>query len=101
MIQYMKLGLNPSFGSRDRVRTSLSVSKFDFQSAEVILKMRRRSAKSNYSYCVPLSQRRFCASLVKIHTLLKIERRQDSFYSLNSVVDLKIGPRSTQSNQIV
>ena len=37
MMQYVKLGLNPSFGSRDRVRCRQAFVelKFDIQSAEV------------------------------------------------------------------
>ena len=38
MIQYIKFGQNPSFGSRDRVQTSYFWSKFDIQSASVTLK---------------------------------------------------------------
>ena len=38
MIQYIKFGRNPSFGSRDRVQTSFLWSKFDIQSVGMILK---------------------------------------------------------------
>ena len=50
MLQYIKFGQNPSFGSRDRVQTSCVWSKFDFQSAGVTLKMRSRSPKSNHFF---------------------------------------------------
>ena len=47
MIQYIKFGQNPSFGSRDRVQISFFWSKSDIQNAGVTLKMRSRSPKSN------------------------------------------------------
>ena len=54
IIQYIKFGQNPSFGSSDRVQTSSYGSKFDIQSAGVTLKMRPRSPKSNHFF--PMSK---------------------------------------------
>ena len=78
MIQYIKFGQNPSFGSRDRMQTSFFWSRFDFQSAGVALK---GSPKSNHFF--PMSKWCFHASLVKIHQMvLETECRQGSFYNL-------------------
>ena len=68
MIQYIEFGLNPSFGSRDRVQTSIFWSKFDIQNAGVFLEIRPRSSKSNIFFT--LSKWCFCASLVRIHALV-------------------------------
>ena len=65
MIQYIKFGQNPSFGSSERGQTSFFGSKFDIQSAGVTLKMRSTSTKSNHIF--PMFQWCSCASLVKIH----------------------------------
>ena len=46
MLQYMKFGQNPSFGSRLRVQTSFFCQNFSFYSVET-LKIRSRSPKSN------------------------------------------------------
>ena len=54
MMQYIKFGQNPSFGSRDRMQTSFFGSKFESQCAGVTLKMRSRSPKSNHFF--PMSQ---------------------------------------------
>ena len=54
MLQYIKFGQNPSFGSRDRVQTSYYfLSNFDIQSAGVTLKMKSRSPKPNNSFPSP------------------------------------------------
>ena len=75
MIQYIKLGLNP-FCSKDR--QDFFESKFDIQTADVTLKKRSRSTKSNHFF--DLFHLCFCATLVKIHLLVQeIECRQGSF----------------------
>ena len=59
-------------------RQALVESKFYIQSADVTLKMRPRSSKSNHLFL--LFQRNFFASLVKIHPLVReMECRQGSF----------------------
>ena len=53
MIQYIKFGQNPFFGSRDRVQTIfffLLLSKLDIESADVTLQMRSRSPESNHFF---------------------------------------------------
>ena len=80
IIQYIKFGQNQSFGSRDRMQTSVFWSNVDIQSAGITSKMRSRSPKSNYFF--PISQWCFYVSLVKINQLVQeIERKQGSFYS--------------------
>ena len=74
MIQYKKFGQNLSFGSRDRMQTSFFWSKFNIQSADVTLKMRSMSPKSNHFF--PMFQWCFCATLVKIHHLFQEIRVQ-------------------------
>ena len=105
MIQYMKFSLNP-FCSRDRVQTSFCWSKFNIQSADVTLKMRPRSPRSNYFFA--LSYWCFCAtksiywfrrqSANKAH-LYRVQTRL-IFYSLYSVMTLQTRSRSPKSNQI-
>ena len=74
-------------------------SKFDIQSAGVTWKMRSRSSKSNHFFLI--SQWRFCASLVKIHKFVQESGDKAHFYSLYSVVSLKIRSRSPKSNQFL
>ena len=73
------------------------LSKFDIQSTGETLKINSRSSKSNYFF--PMSECCFYVSLIH-HLGQVIERRQGSFYSLYSVVTLKIRSRSPKSNQI-
>ena len=88
-------GQNPSFGSRDRVQTSFVFwSKFDIQSAGVTLKMMSMSQKSNFFPCL---------SGVSVQVWSKSTnwfRRQSAdkahFYSLYSLVTLKITPKVTK-----
>ena len=49
----IKFGLNPSFGSRDRVQRSCFWSKFDLQSAGVTLKIMSLSPKANQFFPIP------------------------------------------------
>ena len=48
--QYMKFGLNPSFGSRDRVQISFFGQKLKISKCMVTLKMKSRSSKSNHFF---------------------------------------------------
>ena len=75
MLQYIKFGQNPSFGSRDTVQTAFFGQNSTF-SAGVTLKMRSRSPKSNHvfspSQCVS-------ANVIKIHSLVQeTECRQEA-----------------------
>ena len=74
-------------------RKAFVESKFDIQSADVTLKMRQRSPKSNHFF--PLSQMCFYARLVKIDLLA-----QEIGYSLYSVMTLKLGEGLQKINQI-
>ena len=51
MLQYIKFGHNPSFGSKDGVQ--IFWSKSDIQSAGVTLKTRSMSPKSNHFFLHP------------------------------------------------
>ena len=68
MLQDMKFGQNPSFGSRDRVQTSFFGQNLIIQSAGVTLKKRSKSPKSKYFFPPPNN---VSVSLVKIHTLVQ------------------------------
>ena len=99
MILNIKFGQNPSFWLRDRVQTNFFWSKFDIQSAGVNLKKRSRSQKSNHFFP--------CPNGVSMQVWSKSTnwfRRQSAdkahFYSLYSVVTLKIRSRSPKSKQI-
>ena len=119
----MKFGLNLSFGSRDKVRTSFFWSKLDIQNV-VTLKMRPRSPKSNHIFP------KFCLWVVRCFSpkahlgQTQIKNNKTSFpctngvsvqgqnlcigsldrvqtrlsFSLNNVVTLNIGSRSPKSD---
>ena len=95
MIQYIKFGQIPSFGSRDRMQTRCFWPKFYIQSADVTLKMRSRSPKSNHFF--PMSQGCLHASLVKIHLLVQEIAQTMHIFSFYSVVTLKNRSRSPKS----
>ena len=98
MIQYVKFGQNPLFGLRDRVQTIFFYQNLTVK-VLVDLENMSKSPISNIFY--PMSKWCFYASLVKIHQLVQeIVCRQASFYSLYSVVTLKIRSMSPKSNQI-
>ena len=60
-----------------------------------------KSMSQKFNHFLSISQWCFCTSLIKIHLLIQeIECRQCSFYSLYSVVTLKITSWSPKSNQI-
>ena len=100
MIQYKKFGWDPSFGSRNRVQTSfLGGQNVTFKVLVWPWKWGQCHQNLIISY---QSLNGFFAHLVKIHQLVQeIECRQGSFhfYSLYSVLTLKIRPKSPKSNQ--
>ena len=98
LIQHIKFGQNPSFGSRDRVQTFFFSSEFDIQSAGVTLKIRLMSPKSNYFFPMPYWS--FYVSLVKIHLLVQeIITDKAHFHSLYGEVALQMRSKSPNSNQ--
>ena len=66
MLQYVKFGQHPSFGSIDRVETSCFGQNLIIQSAGVTSKMRSVLPKTSHFFPPP-SQLCVCGSLVKIH----------------------------------
>ena len=94
MIQHMKLSLNPSVGSRDRVHVSVFWHNISNLKCLCDLENEVNIPKSKHFF--PLSRCCICASLVKIHHCAD----KAHFCSLNSVVALANGSRSPESNQI-
>ena len=99
MIQHIKLGLDPSFGARDRDRQAFVESKFDVQRADVTLKKGQYHQNLIISFPCPN-----CVSVQVWSKSIYWFRRQSAdkahFYRLYSVMTLKIRSRSPKSNQI-